>query len=298
MSGLDHVAKMIRDYVGDGTPASGDILRGYAGLYAATGKKQFRDYALERFAAIPAEDAGDKGLPDYAAALFFALDETGDERYRDAIERFAVRARSVCENARASAEEICVALPFYAAYEMRFDGKREIGNVVSAFRRLRDSLYDEERGLYAASPEEKKRARFSLLPETRILAALIDCVEIVDEQLYEHRRGICDLFREAVPGLLPRLDGESNLFNGILEPADAPDNAPDFVGTALAAYAVMKGVRLGVLNSEKVMPYGTRAFLGVHMSAFRKKRDEAGPGALAGPFMLALGEYHRTGKEM
>ena len=30
----------------------------------------------------------------------------------------------------------------------------------------------------------------------------------------------------------------------------------------------------------------------------RKKRDEAGPGALAGPFMLALGEYHRTGKEM
>ena len=143
MKAPDCAARYVHDRAGSAaSPGESCLLRGCAELYGITGEKVFRDYILQRCEAF-AEDAKEiLGFPECASGLFFALDQTGDARFREAIER----CRGLCSAAGAAPDRFDVMLPFYAAYEMRFGGKREIGNVAGIFGRFRETLYDEQRG--------------------------------------------------------------------------------------------------------------------------------------------------------
>lgn len=368
MKALEYVDRFLEgyeDYKKYWNYEDGCVLVGCIDLYAVTGEKKYRDFVVDYcdrfvgpFGSIVNFDYRQYSTDSINAskALFFALDETGDGRYRAAIEQSMERVRN-CPRCKCGnffhkeryawqvwLDGLYMLQPFYAAYEMRFGGKAQIGDIVNQFKNVRKNLYIEETGLYVHGWDES-RAQFWCDKETGrsanywlrsmgwYLMALIDCIDLIDEQLYEHRRALIDLFREAVAGILPYADEKSGMFFQVIDRKDLEGNYTETSGTAMVAYAVLKGVRLGVLSEEKAKPFGIRAFEGL----LREKLTEKADGSLSlkdiclvaglgkgpdggmprdgsaeyylsepkceddskgtGPFMMALSEYLRAGKE-
>jgi unsaturated rhamnogalacturonyl hydrolase len=65
-----------------------------------------------------------------------------------------------------------------------------------------------------------------------------------------------NLFKEAVRGILLYQDMQSKLFYQIIDRADIEGNYLETSGSAMVAYAILKGFRLGVLQQEKYLPLG------------------------------------------
>ena len=164
---------------------------GFNALYRAGGGPACREAALKKAEAALALPGQENG-----AALLFAFDETGDSRFLQAAESAAAFSAPVQWEA----------LPFLTTYDMRLGGKKNAGWIVKQFR---------------ASDAPAAPGAF--------LAALIDAVDAMDEQLYEHYRALVDQFRSLVFARYRDCDK-----------ADLP-----------ALYALLKAARLGVLDGEK-----------------------------------------------
>lgn len=306
---------------------SGCVLKGCIDLYGATGDAAYRDAVLRLLEARLAPDGSVSGLGPHdvggmsiGRALFFALDETGDERYRRAIERLMQRLReqssAACGSLPVRSGQSCLewlyaTQPFAMQYEMRFGGMEHVGDVARAFKTARSLLFDGDKGLYhaacdaAQSPADGEtglREGYSLRETGFLLMALIDCIELCSEQLYEHYRAMIDIFREAMRGLLRWQDGETGLFAERIDRAG--EGQPEVCGSAMAAYALLKAVRLGVLDEEKYMPIARRVLgaLAAHTPQVRGGAQECGPGLpddglCTGVFMMVCSEALLAGKE-
>ena len=273
----------------------GCVLKGCADLYRATGDAVYKDFVMQYMETFVEPDGS---IPNYemrqynidsinsGKALFFALSETGDARYRTAIEfhmqRLREHPRCACGNFwhkqlypnQIWLDGLYMAQPFYMEYEMRYHKMENIGDIAQQFKNVRRWLYDAEKGLNYHAYDEA-RVQFWADKETGLsqnfwlrstgwyLMALIDCIELCSEQLYEHYRALVDIFRESMRGLLRWQDEETGLFYQVIDRADVEDNYLETSGSAMAAYALYKGVRLGVLDTEKYLPIADRAFEGL-----------------------------------
>ena len=270
----------------------GCVLKGLIDLYRAAGDPSDRQWVLDYLARRVAPDGT---IPSYQAdrhnidsvncgkALFFALDETGDERYRKAADflhaRLADHPRCACGNYwhkdvypdQVWLDGLYMAQPFRAEYDRRYLSGLEASDIAKQFKNVRRYLFVPEKGLYVhgcdfrkeqpwADPETGRSPSFWLRAMGWYLMALVDCVDAMAEQLYEHRRALMDLFLEAVRGILPYADPETGLFCQVIDRPDAEGNYLETSGSAMVAYALLKGVRLGLLDPERYRTPGLRAF--------------------------------------
>lgn len=333
----------------------GCVLKGCIDLYAATGDPFYRSFVLDYLFRYVAQDGtiANYELGKYnidsincGKALFFALDETGDERFRKAIEfhmqRLREHPRCGCGNFWHKSiyphqiwlDGLYMAQPFYMAYETRFHKLADVADITRQFANVRKYLFNEEKQLYYhacdtarvqpwADRETGCSRNFWLRSMGWYLMSLIDCIDCCSEMLYEHYRLLIDLFREAVRGILRWQDRETGLFWQVIDRGDHPGNYLETSGSAMVAYALIKGVRLGVLNEEKYLPIGRRVYEslvqhklipgdgGLHLcdicavAGLSDKRDGSVAYYLSeprvcddskgvGPFMMAYAEYLRT----
>lgn len=270
----------------------GCVLKGCIDLYHATGDQIYRDFVIRYLETYvtPEGEISNYELRQYnidsinsGKALFFGLDETGDERYRKAIEFHMQRLR---EHPRCQCgsfwhketypnqvwlDGLYMAQPFYMAYEMCFGRMAHVSDITSQFKTVRANLFNTEKGLnYHAWDEahiqpwcDKKTGlspNFWLRSTGWYLMALADCIGLVSDQLYEHYRALVDIFRESVRGVLRWQETDSGLFYQVIDRADVEGNYLETSGSAMIAYAILKGVRLGVLNDEKYLPIGRCVF--------------------------------------
>ena len=264
----------------------GFVFKGLADLYHATGDPGDRRFVLDALekrvnadGTIPGSGTDDD-LLGLVKTLFFALDETGDLRFRKAADllhaRFSAHLSGntgipthveACEPPEP--DSLYMIQPFRAEYDRRFLSGLEAGDIASQFRNARPRPCGPDAGLY--------------------LMALVDCVGQMSEQLYEHRRLLMDRFLEAARGILPCADPESGLFSPATDRAGASVNCPETSGSALIAYALMKGVRLDLLDPERYLAPGLKAF---QTLADRVLTADNG-GRDVGPFIMAWSEYMR-----
>ena len=289
----------ITRYLADYTPyqtywnyEDGCVLKGCADLYAATGSETYRAYVLRWLEGLVTPDgvitnfdAGKYNIDaiNCGKALLFAYDQTGDERYRKAAdfltERLKTHPRCSCGNfwhkeiypEQIWLDGLYMAQPFRAAYDMRFGGKKDIADVAAQFLNVRKYLYNEEKQLYYHACDLAKAqpwadrvtgcsANFWLRSMGWYLMALVDCADAADPQLYEHYRVFTDLFTEAVEGILRYRDEETGLWYQVIDRADVPGNYLETSGSAMVVYALLKGVRLGLLDDEKVLAPARESF--------------------------------------
>lgn len=197
-------------------------LAGYAALYQATKDEQYRKTAKRMLAAsVPAEEM----CPAWARMLFLDLEKDG---CREAIEQVA--KRSLPEPARL--EEAFDVLPFRMAYEMKLNRMAWVNRVAENFRSLHKRLFDPASGLHRAGEGE------GFSPESTgwFLMALVDSIDICDQQLYEHWRAMVDIYRVTLRGILR---------SGKTAGAEAQ-----------LAYSILKGVRLGLIDGERYLDTG------------------------------------------
>ena len=365
VSELEGVNAFIARFLEDYSPyktywnyEDGCVLKGCADLYRATGAPSLRAFVLdylERF-VTPEGDIPNFRTDTYSIdaincgkALFFGLDETNDPRYRRAMELHVERLRTHPRCACGSfwhkeiypdqiwLDGLYMAQPFRVAYDMRYGGMKDAADVARQFLNVRKYLYVPEKGLYVhacdmakkqpwADPETGRSHNFWLRSMGWYLMALVDCLELMDEQLYEHWRALRDLFVEAVGGMLRWQDRDTGLYYQVIDRADVEGNYIETSGSAMVVYALLKGVRIGVLDAEAHLEPAKRAF--EKLTAFKLHRDANGDwrlgdiclvaglgsgekrdGSVAyylseprvdddakgvGPWMMALSEYKRA----
>ena len=362
------VNAFIRQYLASYTPyktywnyEDGCVLLGCVDLFEATGDAAYRDYVIRYLDRVVSPDGVITNYPadkynidstNCGKALFFALDQTGEEKYRKALDYLADRLlhhpRCRCGNfwhkeiypEQIWLDGLYMAQPFRVEYDMRFGGKKDAADVVNQFMNVRKYLYNAEKKLYYhacdmvkqqpwASKETGCSKNFWLRSMGWYLMALIDCIDKMDEQLYEHVRALIDLFREAVPGIWQYADEKTGLFYQVIDRSDVAGNYLETSGSAMVIYAALKGVRLGLLDEETYLPKALRAFESLtdeklyaddqgvwHLSGIcavaglgpGEKRDGSVAYYLSepvvdddakgvGPYFMALSEYRKAAKE-
>ena len=270
----------------------GCVLKGCADLYTVTGNSFYRDYVISYLENVVSADGQITNYPsdkhnidsiNCGKALFFALDETGDQRYRTAldflVDQLSHHPRCACGNfwhkeiypEQIWLDGLYMAQPFRAEYDTRYGGKKDMRDIVNQFRNVRKYLYDDDKGLYYhacdlarqqpwANKETGKSPNFWLRSMGWYLMALADCLDKMDQQLYEHYRALEDLFIEAVHGILKYQDRKTGLWYQVIDRADVEGNYLETSGSSMVVYALLKGVRLGILDAEKYLSIGRKAF--------------------------------------
>lgn len=258
------------------------VLVGAIDLYEVTREPLYRDFVLSYLSRFVLEDGS---IPNFETnaysidnvapgrALFFALRETGDERYEKAIrfheERLSGHPRCACGNYwhkeiypdQVWLDGLYMAQPLRALCAAREQDSAIADDVVSQFENVRRLLYCEEKGLYYhacdtarkqfwADPETGCSPNFWLRSMGWYLMALADCADFLGDGFSAQKAVLTGLLREAVSGILRWQDKETGLFWQVIDRADAPGNYLETSGSSMVLYAILKGCRLGYLDGD------------------------------------------------
>ena len=126
------------------------------------------------------------------------------------------------------------------------------------------------------------------------LSYLMDTSLGLDEQLYNDYPGIMAMLKQAVEDMHKFQDEQTGMFWQVIDHPEAEGNYLETSGTALFAYAVLKGVRLGYLP-KRMAAWAEKAFYGTCDRYLSKNPD--GSLQLDGICLVAGlgGKDHRDG---
>jgi unsaturated rhamnogalacturonyl hydrolase len=215
--------------------------------------------------------------------LFFLYEETGDEKYRLAIDtvmdQLKTHPRTKCGNFwhkniypnQIWLDGLYMAQPFYMAYETKFNDKKSYNDIINQFENVRKFLYNMDKGLYYHAFDEARvqpwadkvtglSPNFWLRSMGWYLMALVDTLEEMSIEIFEHYKTISEIYKEAIKGILKYQDKERKLFYQVIDKADIEGNYLETSGTAMIAYSIMKACRLGILQKEKYQRAGEEIF--------------------------------------
>lgn len=251
-----------------------------------------------------------------AANLVKLHEITGKQKYRDAIELFREQVRRMPRTTEGNfwhkkiypnqvwLDGLYMAQPFYMEYETRYNGMQGCRDSFLQFcnveKHMKDSKtglyyhgYDESREMYWADKETGCSPNFWLRAIGWFIASLVETTAAMNEALYYERRTLQKQLKDLAESLLAWQD-KSGMFYQIVNRPDLEKNYLETSGTALIAYALLKGARLGFLP-ERFARAGERAFNGIVEKYL--KLDETGKPVLGGICLVAGlgGEKHRDG---
>ncbi|MGN0608244.1 MAG: glycoside hydrolase family 105 protein, partial [Oscillospiraceae bacterium] len=283
----------------------GCVLMGCQQLYFATGEQKYLKFILDYLDPLIDEDGtitnfefGKHNIDGFNAGkvLFLAYDETKNEKYRKALDFLAGQLREQPRTNEGNffhkaiypyqvwLDGLYMAQPFYMEYETRYNKKENYNDILAQFRNVRKYMYDPSKKLYYHGYDEAKvqpwadkktglSPNFWLRSMGWYLMALIDVIDNMSEEIYEQYREYGDLFREAIDGILQYQDKKTGLFYQVIDHAGTEGNYTETSGSAMVAYAVMKGARLEVISREKYAGIGTDIFNGLVREKLVPKGD-------------------------
>ena len=165
---------------------------------------------------------------------------------------------------------IYMAQPFYALYVKNF-GDGDYSDTVDQIRTVHKRMRSEQKGLYYHGYDASKKA-FWADPETGcsrnfwlrslgwFAVALADLMEILPEG--EERTELADIFRDLMESMSGYADPENGLSWQVPDMPEREGNYEETSGSAMMAYAMLKGARLGVL-AQRFAELGEKTFLGI-----------------------------------
>lgn len=270
----------------------GCVLMGALQLYEATKEDHYKKFIINYLENAIADEGVIKGYEESlynidsvapGKVLFFAYEQTGHEKYRKAIEalmnQLRNHPRTQCGNFwhkniypnQIWLDGLYMAQPFYMAYETKFNNKENYEDIIDQFKNVRKYIYNERKGLYYHAYDEARVQMWAdkqtgLSPNFWIrsmgwyLMAIIDTIDEMSKEASEGYQYLVDLLNEAIDGILQYQDENTKMFYQVIDRADVPNNYLETSGTSMVAYAVMKGARLGVLETQKYGEIGKKIF--------------------------------------
>ena len=215
--------------------------------------------------------------------VLFALHErTGEEKYRKAADFLRARLGEQPRTAEGNfwhkaiypnqvwLDGIYMAQPFYALYEKHFGGG-DYSDTVSQVKNVRAKMFSRDKGLYFHGYDASKTA-FWADPDTGcsknfwlrslgwFAVALADLLDILPQG--EDRDSLESIFTELMEHIARYADPSTGLYWQVPDQGGREGNYLETSGSAMMAYAMLKGARLGVLGHEYAAK-GQRTFDGI-----------------------------------
>ncbi len=274
-------------------------------LYKLTGDKKYFDFVKSYIDFFVNEDGTINGynrehysIDDVAESriLFDLYKLTKEEKYSKAIEytyeqiknQPRIKAgnfwhKKIYPN-QVWLDGLYMGQPFYLRYETERNGMKNYNDIIGQFKKVRELMFDESKQLYYHGYDETKKM-FWANKETGLsqcfwlrsigwfTVALADCVEIINEQMYDEYRTLCSLLKEIVDGVLKYQDPKTKMFFQVVDQGGREKNYVETSGSCMIAYSILKATRLGVLP-ERYRQIGIDIFNGICQTSLVEKDND------------------------
>ncbi len=259
---------------------------------------EFIDYFVREDGSVQSYDPLEYNLDNVNAGktLFDLYELTGKEKYRKAIDTVYSQLKGQPRTSEGNfwhkkiypnqvwLDGLYMAQPFYMQYELTYnDGKNcrdsyeQFVNVYRNMRDLRNGLYyhayDASREAFWCDKVTGLSDNFWLRALGWYAMALIDTVEIMPDSLAPERDELSRIYRELIDSMLPYQDEKTGMWYQVVNRGGISPNYLETSGSAIFAYAIMKSVRLGLLEPS-FFSYGRKAFDGICEKYLSEKDGE------------------------
>ena len=259
---------------------------------------EFIDYFVREDGSVQSYDPLEYNLDNVNAGktLFDLYELTGKEKYRKAIDTVYSQLKGQPRTSEGNfwhkkiypnqvwLDGLYMAQPFYMQYELTDnDGKNcrdsyeQFVNVYRNMRDLRNGLYyhayDASREAFWCDKVTGLSDNFWLRALGWYAMALIDTVEIMPDSLAPERDELSRIYRELIDSMLPYQDEKTGMWYQVVNRGRISPNYLETSGSAIFAYAIMKSVRLGLLEPS-FFSYGRKAFDGICEKYLSEKDGE------------------------
>ncbi|MDD3367637.1 MAG: glycoside hydrolase family 88 protein [Lachnospiraceae bacterium] len=270
----------------------GCVLMGCKQMYEVTGDEKFYEYLIHYLRSRITEDGN---IPSFSTeqfsidsyncgkVLFYAYEKEKDERYKKALDfhmdMISKHPRCQCGNFwhkeiypnQIWLDGLYMAQPLYMEYETKYNKDAHYNDILSQFRNVRKYLFQPEKGLFYHAYDEARiqpwadkvtgcSQNFWSRAEGWWLMALVDTIEAMSPEIYEQYRELINLYKEAIQGILGYCDKRTGMIYQVIDKPEIEGNYLETSGSAMTAYAIMKGCRLGILCEEKYRRIGRELF--------------------------------------
>ncbi len=175
-----------------------------------------------------------------------------------------------------------MAQPFYTRYQTRY-GQKDYADIINQFKNVRKLMFDEKvklyyhgydssRKMFWADKETGLSKNFWLRSIGWFTVALADVYDYMDEQMYDEYHTIKELLKEVIDGILLYQDSQSKMFWQVPNLPGKEGNYLETSGSAMIAYAILKGVRLKALP-ERYRQIGMDIFNGICKKYLSANKD-------------------------
>lgn len=270
-------------------------------LHKITGEKRYYDFAENFLDYYVFDDGSIRGFNEKeynldsiceGRVLFDVYALSGKEKYRKAMDVLygqLLRQPRTHEGSfwhkaiypnQVWLDGIYMAQPFYALYEKHF-GKGDYSDIAGQIKNVRARMFSREKGLYFHG-YDASRSAFWADPDTgcsknfwlRSLGwfgvALADLLDILPQG--EDRDSLKQIFTELMEHIARYADPSTGLYWQVPDQGGREGNYLETSGSAMMAYAMLKGARLGALGKEYAAR-GQRTFDGIMEKYLTFTRD-------------------------
>lgn len=263
-------------------------------IYKCTGKKKYLDFIDGFIDYYVFDDGSIRGyeLDTYnvdnineGRVLFDLYKETGKEKYKKAIELLYSQLKTQPRTAIGNfwhkkiypnqvwLDGLYMAQVFYTRYEAEFNGGKNYADIVRQFQNVYDNMYDKQKRLYYHGWDYSKTAFWSdkktglsksfwLRSVGWYTVGLADAISYMPDTAKEYKEKLIAIFKDTIEGLESYIDPVKHMFWQVVDKGGKEGNYLETSGSAMIAYAMMKGARLGFVD-KKFASVGEQVFNGI-----------------------------------
>lgn len=270
----------------------GCMIKAIIELYHITGDQKYLDFADNFIDYFVQEDGSIKSYNpleynldnvNAGKTLFDLYKLTGKEKYRKAIDTVYSQLKGQPRTSTGNfwhkkiypnqiwLDGLYMGQPFYMQYELEYNDGKNCMDSYQQFLNVYRLMRNDKNGLYYHAYDDSRESfwcdkvtglsnNFWLRALGWYAMALIDTIDIMPDSLKEQRDELTRIYKELIDAMLKYQD-ESGMWYQLVNLGGIEPNYLETSGSAIYAYAIMKSVRLGILD-ESYYTYGEKAFKG------------------------------------
>lgn len=263
-------------------------------IYKLTGNKKYLEFIDKFIDYYVFDDGAIRGYEmstynvdniNEGRVLFDLYKETGKFKYKKAINLLYSQLQSQPRTELGNfwhkkiypnqvwLDGLYMAQVFYTRYETVFNRGRNYGDIVKQFRNVYEHMYDNEKKLYYHGWDVSKQAFWSdgetglsksfwLRSIGWYTVGLVDAISYFDTSRPNLKAELITIFRKTIEGLEQYIDPEKHMFWQVVDQMGREGNYVETSGSAMIAYAMMKGARLGFVD-RRFAAVGEKVFNGI-----------------------------------
>ena len=287
-------------------------------IYRQTGRKKDLDFIDEFVDYYVFDDGSIRGYEletfnvdniNEGRVLFDLYRETKKEKYKKAAEllfsQLLAQPRTGVGNfwhkkiypQQVWLDGLYMAQVFYTRYETEFNGGKNYADIVNQFQNVYDNMYDKQKRLYYHGWDYSKSAfwadknsglskSFWLRSIGWYTVGLVDAIGYFDDGAKQFKDKLIKIFKETIEGLESYVDPDKKMFWQVVDQKNRKGNYLETSGSAMIAYAMMKGARLGLVD-KKYSALGKSIFDGICKEYLTEKEGKLNLGGIC--LMAGLG---------